>query len=166
MAQSLYISWNAVTTALTSTMAGTATSAVSGTVKTILQVKAGTKLQIKEWGYMFTAIPTAPVQVELIDTGTINATVTIGAISNYNQPPGQVSICTTGTAATGFNSSAEGSITTTRLLAQNLDLAPWFKQQFPLDAEPEIVSGNFLRIRATPTTAAATTVLCYVIWGE
>lgn len=166
MSAGLYIAWNAVTTDLTSPMSGTATSATSGTVKTILQIKAGTKIQIVEWGYIFTTIPSAPVQVELVDTGTIGATVTTGAISNYNTPSGQTSLCTTGTAATGFNASAEGSITATRLLGQTYDSATYFKQQFPLDREPEIVSGDFLRIRATPSTSTASTVLAYAVWAE
>lgn len=166
MAQDLYVSWNAVTTDLaTAPMAGTATLATVNP-KTILQVKAGTKIAVKEWGYIFTAVPTNPVQVELLDTGTAGATVTTGSISNYNNPSGQASLCNTGTAATGFNASAEGSITTTRLLGQNLDQAIWFKQQYPLDAEPEVLSGNFLRVRATPTSTVATTILCYIIWAE
>lgn len=166
MAQGLYIAWNAVTSALTSPMSGTSTSATSGTVKTILQVKAGTKLQVVEWGYIMTSNPTSPVQFELVDTGTVGATVSTGSISNYNSPSGQSSFCTTGTAATGFNASAEGTITATRLFAQNCDSATYFKQQFPLDREPEVTSGEYLRIRATPSVSAASTVLCYVIWAE
>lgn len=167
MAAPCYISWNAVTTALTATMAGTATSAVSGTVKTILQIKPGaTKIRVVEWGYIFTALPTSPVTVELIETGIIFATVTQGSVSNYSDTTGSTSLATLGTTATGFNASAEGTITATRLLAQTYDTATYFKQQFPLGREPEIGSAGCLRVRATPTTAAATTVLCYVIWEE
>lgn len=166
MSQSLYITWNAVTSALTSPMAGTATSATSGTAKTILQLKAGTKIQPIEWGYIITSTPTSPLQLELLDTSTVGATVTAGSISNYNNPADQASVCTTGTSATGFNASAEGTITSTRLLAQTFDLSTYMKQQYPLDREPEVPSGNFLRIRATPTTNTASTVLAYLIWGE
>jgi hypothetical protein len=92
---------------------------------------------------------------------------TIGSgIRNYNDATGSSSQASAGTAATGFNASAEGTITASRLLAQTFDTATYFKQQFPLGREPEIQSGNALRIRATPNTAAATTVLCYVIWEE
>lgn len=164
-----YITWNAVTNALTATatMAGTATSAVSGTPKTILQLKPGTpKLRIVEWGYRFTTTPASPVYVELIETGTVFATVSAGSISNYNDVTGPASQAATGTGATGFNASAEGSLSGTRLLAQTLDLATYFSQQFPLGREPEINGGACLRIRATPSTAAATTVLCYIIWEE
>lgn len=166
MSASLYVSWNASTTALTAPMSGTATTSSITTVKTILQVKAGTKLQVVEWGYLITANPTAPVQFELIDTGTVGATVSTGSISNYNNTAGQSSFCTTGTAATGYNATAEGTITATRLLAQKIDSATFFSQQFPLDREPEVASGNYLRIRAIPTVATASTVLCYIIWAE
>jgi hypothetical protein len=168
LAAPCYITWNASTTALTSPMSGTASSATSGTVKTILQLKspASSKIRIVEWGYIFTTTPTAPVQMELVETGTVFATVTAGSIAQYNDVTGYASLCTTGTAATGFNASAEGTITATRLLGQTLDTASYFKQQFPLGREPEINEASALRIRATPNTAAATTVLCYVIWEE
>lgn len=167
MAAPCYISWNAVTTALTSPMSGTATSAVSGTAKTILQVKPGSsKIRVIEWGYILTTTPSAPLQVELVETGSVFATVTSGSISNYNDVTGPASLASVGTSATGFNASAEGTITATRLLAQTLDSALYFKQQFPLGREPEIQNGNALRIRATPTTSAATTCLVYVIWEE
>jgi hypothetical protein len=167
MAAPVYITWNAVTSALTAPMAGTATSATSGTVKTILQLKPGTpKIRIVEWGYIFTTTPSSPVQVELIETGTVFATVTTGSISTFNDVTGPASQASTGTAATGFNATLEGTITATRLLDQTLDTATYFKKQFPLGREPEINGANCLRIRATPTTAAATTVLCYICWEE
>lgn len=169
MAAPCFIAWNAVTSALTAPMSGTATSATSGTVKTILQIKPGAgKIRVVEWGYIFLVVPTSPVQMELIETGTVFATVTtIGTgIAAYNDVTGPVSLAVAGTAATGFNASAEGTITATRLLGQTLDQGPFFKQQFPLGREPEVGAGACLRIRATPTVSAATTVLCYVAWEE
>jgi hypothetical protein len=150
-------------------MSGTATSATSGTVKTILQIKSGIgKIRVVEWGYIFTTVPTAPVQMELIETGTVFATVTtIGTgVLAYNDTTGPASLAPAGTAATGFNASAEGTITASRLLAQTYDQANYFKQQFPLGREPEINAGSCLRIRATPTVSVATTVLTYVAWEE
>lgn len=169
MAAPCFIAWNAVTSALTSPMAGTATSATSGTVKTILQVKSGIgKIRVVEWGYIFAASPTSPVQMELVETGVVFATVTtIGAgILAYNDVTGPASLAPAGTTATGFNASGEGSIAASRLLAQTYDTASYFKQQFPLGREPEINAGSALRIRATPTVSVATTVLAYVIWEE
>lgn len=170
MAAPCFIMWNAATTALSSPMSGVATSSTSGTVKTMLQLKPGSnKIRIIEWGYIFTTTPGAPVQMELVETGTVFATVTSAgstAIVNYNDTTGPSSAASVGTTASGYTASGEGTITATRLLGQNLDLATYFKQQFPLGREPEVQNGFSLRIRATPTTAAATTVLCYVIWEE
>jgi hypothetical protein len=168
MASSLFIAWNASTSALTgtTTMAGTATSVVSGTPKTILQVAPGSKIAVVEFGYILTSTPSAPLQIDLIETDTVFATVSAGSIAKYNNPGGPATAATTGTSATGYNASAEGTITATRLLAQNYDSAPFFKQQFPLGREPEVLSGKSLRVRVTPTTAAATTVMAYVIWAE
>lgn len=170
MAAPCFILWNAVTTALSGTtvMAGTASAAVSGTPKTILQIQNSKKMRIIEWGYIFTTTPTAPVTMELIETGAVAATVTTLASSAtaYNDVGASASNVTYGTTATGFNASAEGTVTATRLLAQTMDTASYFKQQFPLGREPEITATNNMRIRATPNTAAATTVLCYTIWEE
>jgi hypothetical protein len=168
MAAPCFIAWNATSSDLTAVMTPVATSAVSGTVKTMLQVKSpsSSKIRVTEWGYIFSSTPTAPVQMELIETGTVFATVTTGNILQYNDVTGYASLCTTGTTATGFTASGEGSISATRLLAQTMDLATYFKQQFPLGREPEVNEASSLRIRATPSTAAATSVLCYIIWEE
>lgn len=168
MAAPCFIAWNASTTALSSPMSGTASSATSGTVKTILQVKspAASKIRVVEWGYLFLAPPTAPVQMELIETGTVFATVSTGSIANFNDVTGYSSLCTTGTTATGFNASGEGTVTATRLLAQTFDLSTYFKQQFPLGREPEINEASSLRIRATPSVSVATTIVAYIAWEE
>lgn len=167
MAASCYITWNATTSALTSPMSGVATSATAGTAKTLLQIKPGaSKIRIVEWGYILTSTPASPIQFELVETGTAFATVTAGNITPYNDATGSASLASTGTGATGYNASAEGSITTSRLLAQTYDSATYFKQQFPLGREPEVQSGYSLRIRATPSTSAASTVLCYCVWEE
>ena len=170
MAAPCFIMWNGATTALTSPFAGVATSATSGTVKTMLQIKPGTtKIRIIEWGYIIAASPSVPVTMELIETGTVFATVTSAAstaVVNYNDVTGPGTGVSVGTAATGYTASAEGTITATRLLAGTMDQATYFKQQFPLGREPEIASGGCLRIRATPNQSVASTVLCYVIWEE
>lgn len=169
MAAPCFITWNAVTSDLASgPMTGVTTSATSGTPKTVLQVKPGSnKIRIVEWGYAFTTLPVAPVEVELIETGNVFATVTAGSIANYNDVTGPASQATTGTAATGFNASGEGSITATRLLAYNLDESTLpFKQQFPLGREPEVENGFSLRIRVTPTSSASLVVAAFITWEE
>jgi hypothetical protein len=169
MAAPCYIIWNGVTTALSGTtiLAPTA-SAATVTPKTILQIQNTKKMRIVEWGYILAATPVAPVTFELIETGAIAATVTTLASSAtaYNDVGASTSSVTYGTSATGFNASLEGTITATRLLAETYDTAAYFKQQFPLGREPEITATNNLRVRVTPSTAVAVSVLCYVIWEE
>lgn len=169
MAASCFIVWNADTSASTGPPATTATSAVSGTAKTILQLKSGAgKIRVVEWGYGFDAPPSNNVRVELVETGTVFATVTtIGSgIRAYNDSTGATSLAVAGTSATGFNASAEGTITASRLLGYQYENGLWFKQQFPLGREPEVNASSSLRIRATPTSAAAVNMICYIVWEE
>lgn len=169
MAAPCYICWNGATSALSGTtvMAAVNTSATAGTPMTMLQIKPGpAKIRIIEWGYLFKTAPAAPVQMELIETGTVFATVTAGNITAYNDTTGPASLASTGTSATGYTATAEGTITATRLLAQTFDIATVFKQQFPLGREPEVQNGYSLRIRATPSSSVAVPVIAYVVWEE
>lgn len=162
-----YIAYSGITSALTAPLAAIASSAVANTPKTLLQIKPATpKIRILEWGYHFTTAPAAPVSMELIETGTVFATVTQGNVANYNDVTGPASQVALGTAATGYNATAEGTITASRLLAATLDLATVFKQQFPLGREPEVNGGAALRVRIAPTTAAAVSAVAYVVWEE
>ena len=165
MAAPVYICWNGTSSALASPM-GFVASAAAGTVKTMLQIKPGSsKIRIVEWGYMFNATPAGPVQMELIETGTVFATVTSGNVLSFNDTTGPVSLASTGTAATGYTATAEGSITASRLLDQTADGATFFKKQFPLGREPEVQNGYCLRVRATPSTGTVN-IACYVAWEE
>lgn len=164
-----FIAWAADTSAATAPPAVVATSATSGTVKTILQIKPATpKIRIIEWGYALSALPAAPLQIELVETGTVFATVTtIGSgVRNYNDVTGPASAVVAGTAATGFNASAEGTITASRLLDYQYENGLYLKKQFPLGREPEVNGGSSLRIRATPTSNAAVSMQAYIIWEE
>jgi hypothetical protein len=168
MAAPVYITWNGPSTTLANSavMSAPNTSAVAGTPKTMLQLAPLKKIRLVEWGYHFAAAPTAPVYMELIDTGTVFATVTAGVVSMYNDATGDASQAQLGTALTGYTATAEGTFAGTRLLAETFDLSTIFKQQFPLGREPEVAAGRCLRIRATPGVAAATAVSCYLIWEE
>lgn len=169
MAAPVFIVWAADTSAAIAPPATVATSAVSGTVKTILQLKPGAgKIRVIEWGYTFDTPPAAPVRVELVETGTVFATVTtIGSgIRPYNDTTGPSSLASAGTSATGFNASAEGTITASRLLGYQYENGLYFKQQFPLGREPEVNAASALRIRATPTSAAAVNMQCYIMFEE
>lgn len=169
MAASCFIAWAADTSALTGPPTVVASSATSGTVKTILQVKTGaSKSRVIEWGYTLDVAAASPPRIELIETGLVAATVTtIGSgIRNYNDVTGTASQATAGTSATGFNASAEGTVTASRLLDYQYENGLYFKKQFPLGREPEINGVSFLRVRITPTSAVAVNIMPYIIWEE
>jgi hypothetical protein len=66
-----------------------------------------------------------------------------------------------GTAATGYTSTAEGTITTTRVFDAEL-VAPTnqYVYQFPLGQEPVLVIGNAARVRVT--AGAAVNAICWI----
>jgi hypothetical protein len=162
MAAPTYITWNGATSALT---AATASVATGTTIKTMLQIKSGTpKMRIIEWGYSFDTAPSVKVNVELVETGTVFATVTQGVVATYNDVTGPASQAVLSTSGTGYTASAEGTVTATRLLAYQEELGSSFKQQFPLGREPEINGGSSLRIRVT--TGTTINMTCYIIWEE
>jgi hypothetical protein len=170
MAALTAVTWQADTSAATGPPGTVATSATSGTVKTILQLKPLNVIRIVEWGYGFDVAPSAsfPCRVELVETGTVFATVTtIGSgVLRYNNVTGSASSAVVSTTATGFNASAEGSVVASRLIGYNYETGIYFKQQYPLGREPEVNAGAALRIRATPTQSVALNMWAYVVWEE
>lgn len=171
MASPCFIAWNGATGALTGPPTAVATSATSGTVKTMLQIVPGAaqKIRIIEWGYTFDSAPANNVRVEMVETGAIAATVTAhvaAGIVPYNDASGGTSGVQLGTALTGYTASAEGSITASRLLDHHYESGLYYSKQFPLGREPEVGIGKVLRIRATPTSSAAVNILVWVIWEE
>lgn len=164
-----YIIWNGpspTTAAQLKVTTGTA-------IKTLLQVKsvAAIPFKIIEWGISFDAFAAAaPPTVELIETGTVFATVTAhvaaGLVEYGGGPSGGVPVSTTyfevGTAATGYTASAEGTITASRVFdAQLMSPTNQYVKQFPLGREPWVDAATALRIRVT--AAAAVNALCYVV---
>jgi hypothetical protein len=153
-------------------MPTTAAQAVLSTgtaIKTLLQIKPFNLAKIVEWGISFDGFAAAqPIKVELLETGTVNATVTaavdqdISKYSDVNAAAASVAGLTLGTTATGYNSTAEGTITAVRMFDVQL-IAPTnqYVKQFPLGREPEITIGNIGRIRVT--APAAVNAYCYVI---
>lgn len=168
MSASTYIIWAADTSAATAPPTFVATSATANTVKTILQWKPTVDARIIEWGYTFDALPAAPVKCELLETGTVNATVTtIGSgIRLFGNANGTASSSNAGTTGTGFNSSNEGSISASRLLDYQWENGLYFKKQFPLGREPEIKANNICRVRFTPSTSVAVNVMPYLVIEE
>lgn len=132
-------------------------------IKTLLQVKLGTqnKGKVVEWGVSFDGSAAAtPIKCELLETGTVFATVTASAaadITKFGDPndvdPTTSNIILT-TTGTGYTATAEGTITAVRMFDAQL-VAPtnqYFKQ-FPLGREPVINVSTSLRIRVTAGTA-------------
>jgi len=137
-------------------------------IKTLLQLKPFNQCKIVAWGISFDGSAAAtPIPVELLETGTVFATVTTLAdadcfkLNGADQAVASVAGLTMGTAATGFTGSAEGSITVTRLFDAQL-VAPTnqYIYQFPLGQEPVLVIGNSCRIRTH--AAAAVNAIAWI----
>lgn len=139
-------------------------------IKTLLQVKgiAALQFKVKEWGISFDGSAAAtPIKCELLETGTVFATVTAAVaadIVKFDDPNAPVSTTyfSVGTAATGYTSSAEGTITASRMFDAQL-VAPTnqYVKQFPLGLEPKVDAVSALRIRVTAGTAV--NAYCYVL---
>ena len=138
-------------------------------IKTMLQLKPLVPLKIYEWGVSFNAAALAvPIVVELIETGTVFATVTTLAeadVTKLDNPASNLAadVMSFGTTATGFTASAEGTITAVRSLdaTQYISvLSQPFKFQFPLGTEPLVTRASCARIRVT--AAAAVNCYCYL----
>jgi hypothetical protein len=139
-------------------------------IKTMLQVKlaSGVTGKVVEWGISFDGSAAAtPIECELVETGTVFATVTasvaadITRLNPLEQDPTTAYIVV-GTTATGYTSTGEGSTTATREMDFQL-VAPTnqYVKQFPLGREPIVNAASALRIRVTAGTAV--NCYCYVI---
>lgn len=138
-------------------------------IKTLLQIKApaAAPITVWKWGISFDGTGTTPVKCELIETGTIAATVTAHAASGIVDMTGRgltsnVQLSTTGT---GYTATAEGTITATRP-ADNQQILPgnYFQNEWSLGREFVVPAGNILRVRVTIGTAV--NAQCFVAWDE
>jgi hypothetical protein len=139
-------------------------------IKTLLQVKAptATGITIWKWHVDFDGTGTVPIKCELIDTGTVGATVTahvaagVQCLSPHLPLTSGVQL---GTTATGYTSSGEGTITTTRYGSLNTVLpGNGDRNEWSLGREVWIPAGNIVRIRVTAT--AAVNAMCFMCWNE
>lgn len=143
-------------------------------IKTMLQVKAPADqpIVVWKWGLDFDGTGTVPVKCELIETGTVAATVT-AAVSTLGttqtiypygpmQIASRVQLTTTGT---GYTATAEGTITQTRYAAINSVLpGNGDRNEWSLGREFFVPAGNIIRIRVT--TATAFNCACFLAWDE
>jgi len=139
-------------------------------IKTLLQIATPStrKIRVVEWGISFDGSAAAtPIRCELIQTNvaaTVTAHVAAG-VPPFNNSNGPASLVTLGTAATGYTATAEGSITSTKMLdVQFVAPTGQYVKQFPLGREPEMGVSLFLRVRVT--AAAAVNAYTYIIWEE
>ena len=141
-------------------------------IHTLLQIKSSdTKpMKVKAWGISFNGfVAVAPVPVELIETGTVFATVTAHVTAGIIKIDGEAlaggdpvtNLIPVGTTSTGYDASAEGTVTAGRLFDAQL-VAPTnqYIYQWPLGTEPVVAISSALRIRAN--AAAAANALCWV----
>jgi len=146
--------------------------ATGTSIKTLLQIKPLVQCRIVEWGISFDGNAAAtPGQVELVETGTVAATVTAFVNNDITKLDGEAllfgdptsAIFGVGTGASGYTASAEGSITAVRDLDAPQLIAPTsqFVKQFPLGYRPLLQANNFTRIRVT--FGASINAYCYAI---
>lgn len=138
-------------------------------IKTLLQIKPFNIVRIVEWGISFDgAAGAAGIQAELLDTGTVFATVTASADADISKTEGaegavaSVAGLTLGTAATGYTASAEGTIVATKVHdSQFIQPTNQYVKQYPLGREVKCIIGNSVRIRVK--AAAAVNALAYMV---
>src|SRR6185369_15049761 len=167
-----YSCWNGAmptTAALASISTGT-------TIKTMLQIATPSTRQIVvlAWGFTLDDPPGADAVFELIETdvaATVTAHVAAGVQPVNSGMP--ASLMTLGTSATGYTSSAEGSVTTTRTLdivamsSVSAEAAPFltYEKEFPDYRLTTVSVSKFLRVRATTPTSAVD-MRCWIAWDE
>jgi hypothetical protein len=152
------------------TTAQPATVTTSTSLKTLLQVKPLVPCKLIEWGISFDGSAAAtPGTVELVEVD-VAATVTAFVAADITFFDGEAllvgdpttSFISVGVSASGYTSSAEGSVTTVRNLGPVQQMSPTgqFIQQFPLGQEPFLQAAKFTRIRVKFGTAV--NALCYL----
>ena len=125
--------------------------ATGASLKTLLQVAtpSTTNIRVIGWGVSFdgTSVSGAPGVCTLIDVN-VAATVTTLTPEKWGNDDQQSSLCVGGASATGYNASAEGTITASRILdSQNIHPQNGYSLWFP--KRPLVKASRFLRIRTT-----------------
>lgn len=137
-------------------------------LKTVLQVAtpATTGIVICGWGVSFdgTSGAAAPGQCDLVDVD-VAATVTSLTPEKFLSANLPASLCVGGVSATGYNGTAEGTITDSRLLDSD-DCHPqtgygvWFSDQ----DRPYVKPSRFVRVRTL--YAATVNGIPWISWYE
>ena len=140
-------------------------------IETMLQVKgvAALTMKVKAWGVSGDgAAAAAGVQYELLETGTIFATVTASVAADILAVDSQAldTLSTTyfavGTSATGYTSTSEGSIVASRVFdTQFVQPTGQYAWEFSLGNEPVVSAVSALRIRVK--AAAAINAVAWIL---
>jgi hypothetical protein len=142
--------------------------ATTAAIKTVLQVAtpSTTNIKLLGWGISFDGIVvTNPSGVVTLADVNVAATVTSQTPELWGSEESQASLCVGGTSATGYNASAEGSITGSRILdGQNVHPQTGYALWYPEAARPRIAVSRFLRIR----TLFSVDINCipWIVWEE
>lgn len=141
-------------------------------IRTMLQIAPSIPIKVNGWGISFDGTAAAtPGQCELLETGTVAATMSTALAAADVTPLDAVSdalsastVLSFGTGATGFATAAvtEGTITATRRGdLQQIPPSSLYATYWPLNNEFFIPSGRFLRVRVL--TGASVNAYLYVV---
>ena len=136
-------------------------------IKTLLQVAtpSTTDIRVVAWGVSFDGVSATaePGQLTLIDTD-VAATVTTLTPEEWESDDSQASLCVGGTSATGYNGSAEGTITASRIFdAQEVHPQTGYSLWFP-GPYPRVKASRFLRVRSL--FAATVNAVPWILFQE
>lgn len=159
------------------TTAAIAAIATGTAIKTLLQVAppSDRMMQLIAWGFTIDDPAGADGTIELLQANVAATSLTAHTSADIyrldpNIPASKVQL---GTALTGFNAGAEGSITATRIFdvvklsSVSAEAAPvlTYAYQFMPDERPYVAVSTFLRVRATTPTSGVD-CLPWVVWDE
>jgi hypothetical protein len=145
-------------------------SVTTGTaIKTLMQLSTPTTARIKiiSWGISFDGSAAGtPIKCELIETdvaAVVSGYVAADIVKLDGGDP--ATLLTLGNSNSGYTSTSEGTIATTRQFDAEL-VAPTnqYIYQFPLGQEPIVAISKYLRIRVT--AAVAVNAICWINWSE
>jgi hypothetical protein len=142
-------------------------------IRTMLQIAPSIPIVVTEWGVSFDGTTAAtPAQCELIETGTVAATMStalaaadVTQLDAVSDGLAAGTVLSFGTGATGFATAAvtEGTITATRRGdIQQIPPSTLYATKWPLGTEFFVPSGRFLRVRVL-TSAATVNAYVYVV---
>lgn len=143
--------------------------ATTTSLKSLLQVASPSTQDVTVAFYSISFDGSAagkPLTIELIEVN-VAATVTSLTPAAFSDPNAPASLCVGGTSATGYNASAEGSVTVSRLLDSWLvPPTSGMLVQYAYGREPGVAISKFLRLRATGSAGVTPNAAVVVVAEE